>query len=82
MKLVIGEFTVNITAAWTATGTERRANKRDTQALLCMLSAMGMEARDAMRKQGFDALAARYGRAGDDIYDVLEADGYFRKRGL
>ena len=82
MKLVIGDYTVTVTAAWTAAGTERRANKADTQAFLCMVSAMAMEARDAMKEQGYDGIAACYGRAADDIYDVLEADGYFRKRGL
>lgn len=82
MKLVIGDYTVNITAAWTAVEPDRRATKRDTQAFLCMLSAMGMKARDAMRKEGLDSIAARYGRAADDIYDTLAADGYFSKRGL
>lgn len=82
MKLVIGEYTVNVTAAWTAGGTERRANKADTQAFLCMVSAMAMEARDAMKEQGYNGIATSYGRAGNDIYDILEADGYFKKRGL
>ena len=83
MKLVIGEYTVNVTAAWTACGRkEGRANKADTQAFLCMLSAMAMEARDAMKAQGYDGIATSYGRAADDVYDVLEAGGYFRRRGL
>lgn len=82
MKLVIGDYTVNVTAAWTAAGVERRANKADTEAFLCMVSAMAMEARSSMEEQGHKYIAASYGKAGNDIYDVLEADGYFRKRGL
>lgn len=77
MKLIIGEYEVEIKAKDTSLKTSRY-NLDDTMALLNTLSIYAAEARNHYTASSYDALAKTAGKYSVDIYTALKEKGCYK----
>lgn len=79
MKIKFGDYEIDIKARYTRAG-DATMNKSDTMAVLNLISTWAYEAADNMERMSCDAIAKTARQTARDIYDQLDAKGYYDTR--
>ena len=80
MKLYIDGYEVEIKAKYVGVNhdIESKYNKRDAMAILNQISSWGYEAGELDAMRGLMAMSRNARKCANDIYDALDAEGYFK----